>query len=64
MYIQFLETKKRTRSVHTSGIIFDSFSSEDVFKPISYIQSNTQNPNPISKITIYFTKNTKYVRIN
>ena len=30
--------------------------SKNTFEPCSHIQSNTQNPNPIFKITIYCTK--------
>ena len=34
------------------------------FKPRSYIQKNTQIPNPIFKITIYCTQYTKHVKLH
>ena len=57
----------RTKIVHTSGNFFDfrgvdSFVflvSENIFNPCSNIEFNTQNPNPILKITISLTKTPK-----
>ena len=54
----------RTKIVHTSGIFFDFggvvffdfLGSKNIFNPCSHIEFNTQNPNPIFKITISFTK--------
>ena len=56
----------RTKIVHTSGILFDFFlgggrlfrllESKNIFNLCSHIELNTQNPNPIVKITIPFTK--------
>ena len=40
----------KVTNVHTSENSFGYFSSNNIFKPCSYIQSNTQNPNPIFKI--------------
>ena len=37
---------------------------KNAFKPCSHIELNTQNPNPIFKITICFTKYTKNVKIH
>ena len=44
-----------TKIVHTSKKkeINIFFWVENIFKPCSHIQKNTQNPNPIFKITIY-----------
>jgi hypothetical protein len=33
--------------------------SKNIFKPCHHIDLNTTNPNPILKITLPFTKNTK-----
>ena len=56
----------RTKIVHTSGIFFDLlgggfsiFGSKSIFNLCSYIEFNTQNLNPILKITISFTKTQK-----
>ena len=54
----------RTKIVHTSGIFFDfggvvffDFGgSRNIFNLCSHMELNTQNPNPIFKITICFTK--------
>ena len=54
----------RTKIVHTSGhifvflgvVIFRFWGSENIFNLCSHIELNTQNPNPIFKITISFTK--------
>ena len=62
MYIHFL-TMFRRKIVHTSGKIFDGVSSKNIFKPCSHIQKNTQNPNPIFKISIYSTDYTPNVKI-
>ena len=56
-----------TKIVHTSGKffdfwgvhLFDFLGSKNIFNPCSHIEFNTQNPNPISKITISFTKTPK-----
>ena len=48
----------RTRIAHTSGKLFDILPSKNIFKPCSHIQSNTQNPTPIFKVSIYYTKHT------
>ena len=37
---------------------------KNTFKPCSHIELNTQNPNPIFKITICFTKYTKNAKIH
>ena len=58
-----------TKIVHTSGTLLGIFGeklnkvSTNHFKPCSYLQSNTQIPNPIFKITIYCTKYTKNAKI-
>ena len=57
----------RTKIVHTSGKMFDFggsifstfWGSRNIFNPCSHIEFNTQNPNPISKIAISFTKTPK-----
>ena len=36
---------------------------KNTFKPCSHIRSTTQNPNPVFKITIYYTKYTNNVKI-
>ena len=41
------------------GRIFDFLESKNIFNPCLYIEFNTQNPNPIFKITIPFTKTPK-----
>ena len=54
----------RTKIVHTSEIFFDLgggsifrfWGSKNIFNLCSHIELNTQNPNPIFKITICFTK--------
>ena len=59
-----------TKNVHTSGSFLDIFGfvlkmSKNVFKPCSYIDSNTQNPNTILKITFIIQntpKTTNYFR--
>jgi hypothetical protein len=38
---------------------FDFLESKNIFNPCLYIEFNTQNPNPILKITIPFTKTPK-----
>ena len=60
----------RTKIVHTSGnififgkSIFSIFGSKNVFNLCSHIELNTQNPNPIFKITIYYTKQTNNTQI-
>ena len=57
----------RTKIVHTSGKIGFVFRkvSKHIFKISSYIQKDTQNPNPIFKVTIHCTKyaqNAKLIR--
>ena len=42
--------------------IFENMSN-NIFKPCSHIQLNTQNPNPIFKLTIYYTKYTNNAKI-
>ena len=37
--------------------------SNNIFKVCSHIQKNTQNPNPIFKITINYTKDTNNAKI-
>ena len=57
----------RTKIVHTSGIFFDFWGveffnflvSKNIFNLCHHIEFNTQNPNPILKITISFTKTPK-----
>ena len=47
-----------TKIVHTSGTflkLFEKMSKNDL-EPCSHIELNTQNPDPIFKITIYCTK--------
>ena len=41
------------------GRFFDFLGSKNIFNPCLYIEFNTQNPNPILKITIPFTKTPK-----
>ena len=55
----------RTKIVHTSATFCDFFEkiSRNTFKPCSHIESSTTNPNPIFKITIYFTKYTQHANI-
>ena len=40
-------------------VFFDFWGSNNNFKPCHHIEFNTQNPNPIFKITISFTKTPK-----
>ena len=53
----------RTKIVHTSGKMFDFLGvdfrfggTKNIFNLCSHIELNTQNPNPILKFTISFTK--------
>ena len=38
--------------------------SKSIFKVCSHVQKNTQNPNPIFKITIYYTKYTQNAKLH
>ena len=53
----------RTKIVYTSGDSWGHVSSNNLCKPCSHIQSNTQNLNPIFKISICYTKHTNNVKL-
>ena len=54
--------RRRTTTTTDDDDDDDGKISKNIFKPCSHIQSNTQNPNPIFKISIYYTKHTKNVK--
>ena len=55
----------RTKMVHTSGAFFQISQtiSKHTFKICSLYTQNTKNPSPIVKITIYYTRTSKTVKI-
>ena len=63
MYIQLLENVPYENCSHVWET-FRYFSPKHIFKPCSHIQSNTQNPKPIFKISVYYTKHTYNVKIH
>ena len=63
MYIQLLENIPYEDCSHFWKHV-RYFSSKNTFKPCSHIQSNTQNPNPIFKISFYYTKHINNIKIH
>ena len=54
-----------TKIVHTSGTFLETIEnmSKNAFNLCSHIELDTQNPNPIFKIKIYYTKHSQYAKI-